>query len=458
MVRRPPPAELGVHDLVGIGFGPSNIALAIAIEEHNATVPAAAALRCIFLEKQPSFSWHRGMLLDGATMQVSYLKDLVTLRNPASDYSFLSYLHCQDRLIDFVNHKTMYPLRHEFHDYLEWAAGRLANLVEYGTEVIGLRPVLRGGEVAYVDVVSRPSGSDESGALVVRRARNVVLAAGLAPYVPDDYTLDERIWHNNELLFHIERMPALSHGRFVVLGAGQSAAEVTEYLHTNYPTAEVCTVFSRYGFTPADSSPFVNQIFDPAAVDDFFAASPDVRRMLIDYHRGTNYSAVDGDLIDSLYRRVYQERVRGPQRLRILRTSRVVTHERLADGVRLTVESHTTGERQVLDADILVLATGYRPRDPRVLLDGLGDVCALDTEGRPRVNRDYSVVTTASTTAGIYIPGATEYSHGISSTLLSNVAVRAGEILSSILARDPETGLSGDPVVPRPATKPAWVA
>ena len=33
------------------------------------------------------------MLLEDATMQVSFLKDLVTLRNPASEYGFLSYLH-----------------------------------------------------------------------------------------------------------------------------------------------------------------------------------------------------------------------------------------------------------------------------------------------------------------------------------------------------------------------------
>ncbi len=49
------------------------------------------------------------------------------------------------------------------------------------------------------------------------------------------------------------------------------------------------------------------------------------------------------------------------------------------------------------------------------------------------MRRDYRVITSAGTTAGIYIPGATEYAHGISSTLLSNVAVRAGELLRSTL-------------------------
>ncbi|WP_131769157.1 lysine N(6)-hydroxylase/L-ornithine N(5)-oxygenase family protein [Candidatus Protofrankia californiensis] len=423
--------ELGVHDMVGIGFGPSNLALAIAVEEHNAQVAPSAALRVTFLERQERFGWHRGMLLDGATMQVSYLKDLVTLRNPASDFSFVSYLHGQDRLVDFINHKTMFPLRHEFHDYLEWAASRLDHLVEYGSEVIDLRPVTRGSEIAFIDVVSRRGGDPER--TEVRRARNVVIAAGLEPRTPDGIEITERIWHNHDLLDRVNAMPSTPRGRFLVVGAGQSAAEVTEYLHSNFPRAAVHTVFARYGFSPADDSSFANQIFDPTAVDDFFHASDEVRAMLLDYHRGTNYSVVDTDLIDELYRRVYQEKVRGVERLHMVRASRVTGLEDIPDGVRATIEFLPTGRRQTLDADVVVLATGYRSRDPWRLLGGMAAVYNADDAGRLRVRRDYRVITSAGTTAGIYIPGATEYAHGISSTLLSNVAVRAGELLRSTL-------------------------
>lgn len=81
-----------IHDLIGIGFGPSNVAMAIALSEHNARVGAEEAVTAHFFEQQPCFGWHRGMLIDDATMQVSFLKDLVTLRNPASEFSFLCYL------------------------------------------------------------------------------------------------------------------------------------------------------------------------------------------------------------------------------------------------------------------------------------------------------------------------------------------------------------------------------
>src|ERR1041385_4771506 len=122
-----------IYDLVGVGFGPANLALAIAVAEHNAR-PDGTPLRGLFLERQVRFGWHRGMLIDNATMQVSFLKDLATMRNPTSSFSFLSYLHSKGRLVDFINHKNLFPLRIEFHDYFEWAAAKVDDVVSYGTE------------------------------------------------------------------------------------------------------------------------------------------------------------------------------------------------------------------------------------------------------------------------------------------------------------------------------------
>ncbi|EIV91076.1 lysine N(6)-hydroxylase/L-ornithine N(5)-oxygenase family protein [Frankia sp. QA3] len=432
MARRPASADIGILDIVGVGFGPSNLALAIAAREYNASVSPAAALRVSFLERQPHFGWHRGMLLEGATMQVCYLKDLVTLRNPASDFSYVSFLHEQDRLVDFINHKTMFPLRQEFHDYLEWAAHRVGDVVEYDTRVVELRPVLVDGEIALIDVVGVRGDTGET---VVRRARNVVIAVGLEPSLPPGIELGERVWHNHDLLSRVADMPTAVRHRFVVVGAGQSAAEVTEFLHTRYPRAEVMAVFARYGYSPADNSAFANQIFDPAAVDDFYAAPPPVKEMLNAYHRSTNYSVVDIDLIDELYRRVYQEKVHGRERLRIMRASRLVDLRRLDDGVAADVEFMPTGQRETIEADVIVFATGYRSRDTRQILGAMAEHCLDDPAGRPLLGRDYRLMTGPNSSADLYVLGATEHSHGISSTLLSNVAVRAGELLRSVAGR-----------------------
>ncbi|WP_409180140.1 lysine N(6)-hydroxylase/L-ornithine N(5)-oxygenase family protein [Amycolatopsis sp. VS8301801F10] len=417
-----------VYDVVGVGFGPSNLALAIALAEHNAG--PGETVTAHFLERQPRFGWHRGMLIDTATMQVSFLKDLVTMRNPASAFTFLNYLHEKGRLVDFINHKTLFPLRVEFHDYFEWAAAKVDDLVSYGSEVVSVEPVRDGGEIAFFDVRAEVDGE-----IAELRARNLVLGTGLRAKLPDGVVAGERIWHNSELLHRVESLRGTDARRFVVIGAGQSAAEVAALLHDEFPRAEVCAVFARYGYSPADDSAFANRIFDPEAVDSFYAASEPVKERLMRYHGATNYSAVDLDLIDELYRRRYQEKVLGVERLRLFNVSRPVEVADQGTHVRATVESLATGERSVLDADAVVYATGYLPADPTALLGDLASQCRRDGEGRLKVERDYRITTDPAVRGGLYLQGGTEHTHGITSSLLSNTAVRVGEILQSIVDR-----------------------
>ncbi|MER7009369.1 lysine N(6)-hydroxylase/L-ornithine N(5)-oxygenase family protein, partial [Dactylosporangium sp. NPDC000555] len=420
-----------VYDLVGVGFGPSNLALAIAVHERNAEVGDASAAGAVFLERQPGFGWHRGMLIEDATMQVSFLKDLVTLRNPQSSFSFLCYLRERGRLIDFVNHKSLFPLRVEFHDYLEWAATRVDAMVRYGHEVTRVVPVISDDVVEAFDVEAR----DGTGAVTVLRTRNVVLAGGLSPALPPGVTPSARVWHSRDLLTNAERLAGADPSRFVVVGAGQSAAEVTAFLHERFPAAEVCGVLSRYGYSPADDSPFANRIFDPGAVDEFFDASAQVKAMLLAYHGNTNYSVVDTDLIEALYRRVYQEKVLGRERLRLLNVTRLVAAADEGERVAVTLEAMLTGERTVLSADVLVCATGYHPADPFPLLGDFAERCERDEHGLARVDRDYRLRTDGGVRAGVYLQGGTEHTHGLSSSLLSNTATRCAEILQSALAR-----------------------
>ncbi len=437
------PTDIPVYDLVGIGFGPSNLALAIAVEEHNARcADRQDRVSALFLERQEDFGWHRGMLFDDATMQVSFLKDLVTMRNPASDFSFVSYLHAQGRLSDFINYKTMYPLRVEFHDYFRWAADRMREVVRYGHTVTDVTPV-PGGD--FVDVLA----ATPEGVRTVR-ARNVSVAVGLESSLPPGVEPGERVWHNLDIRHRAAAFEVAQPRRFLVVGAGQSAAESVGFLHSRYPTAEICSVFFRYGYSPADDSNYANRIFDPEAVDVYFDAPADVKRMLFDYHRNTNYSVVDGDLIQDLYRRQYAEQVLGRPRLRMLNASRIAELIPGPAGVHAVVEHLPTGEREPMDADAIVFATGYRPVDATRLLGAAGALCLRDEENLLRVGRDYRVATDDRLRAGLYLQGGTEHAHGITATLLSAVAVRSGEIVASIAAavaeRPPAPPAAGRPL------------
>ncbi|MDX1892204.1 lysine N(6)-hydroxylase/L-ornithine N(5)-oxygenase family protein [Mycolicibacterium sp. 050158] len=423
-----------VLGVVGIGFGPSNLGLAIAIEEHNETCEPTQVITAEFVEAKPEFSWHGGMLIPGTTMQISFLKDLASQRNVRSRYTFLNYLTDRGRLNDFINYQTFFPTRLEFHDYLEWAAARVSATVHYGSRAVAVRD--DGGWLAVDVAGARPR---------TLRARAVVLAGGLQPQLPAGVVETARQFHNHQLLDKIPRLPSHQHGRFVVVGAGQSAAEVTDYLHTTYPDAEVHGVFAKYGYSPADDSPYANRVFDPAAVDDFYSAEHAVRQRLLDYHRATNYSCVDLPLIEALYAREYAERVAGRRRLFFHGASGVQSATEHPDGVRVSIEHHPTKTIETFDCDAVVYATGFIPMP---LPNILGDLCdpAGYAAGGPGVDRDYRLRTSREISGAIYLQGGTEHTHGLSSSLLSNVAVRCGEIVESI-AREAEFGSASEVAV-----------
>src|SRR5262245_37633705 len=97
-----------IYDTIGIGFGPSNLALAICLEEMGNGSSAC------FFDAQPEPGWQSQMLLEGSDIQNNPLRDLVTPRNPRSHYGFVNYLKQNDRLFEYLNLPTSYPLRREY--------------------------------------------------------------------------------------------------------------------------------------------------------------------------------------------------------------------------------------------------------------------------------------------------------------------------------------------------------
>lgn len=165
-------------DIIGIGFGPANLSLAIALRDAMGDGPPRTSLR--FIERQDRFGWHRAMMLPGADMQISFVKDLVSLRDPTSPFSFLNYLHVKGRLSTFLNLKTFNPSRVEYNDYLAWAADHFSDVVAYGETVEAVRPEIRDGRLAAFVVEAR----DGAGTRRLRRCRHLVVAAGGDPAIP----------------------------------------------------------------------------------------------------------------------------------------------------------------------------------------------------------------------------------------------------------------------------------
>ncbi|WP_373388223.1 lysine N(6)-hydroxylase/L-ornithine N(5)-oxygenase family protein [Pseudomonas alcaligenes] len=408
------------YDVIGLGFGPANLAIAVALEEDRRV--REHGLRYCFLEKKPAFEWHGGMLLDDSRMQISFLKDLATLRNPSSRYTFVNYLHQKRRLEAFINISTFTPSRLEYNDYLSWAASHFAERVHYGEEVIGVEPVLDGGEVSRVKVISRLA----DGRTRARITRNLVVSIGGEPAVPELFrTLrdDGRVIHSAQ---YLERIQGIAEPRRIaVIGSGQSAAEIFSDLCGRYPNAEVSMVMRSQAMRPADDSPFVNEIFDPAYTDVVYGQAPEEREAFIQANAQTNYSVVNLDLIESIYHRLYQQKVTGHAPHSLLTQRSIEAVEAGAEGIRLGLNGPEGREERLFDA--VVLATGYRRDGYKRLLAGLQ---AHLGEG---VGRDYRLCCPPQMSAGIYLQGCCESSHGLSDTLLSVLAIRSQEVVDALL-------------------------
>ncbi|QDY80099.1 lysine N(6)-hydroxylase/L-ornithine N(5)-oxygenase family protein [Streptomyces qinzhouensis] len=431
--------EHETYDVVGIGFGPSNLSLAIALEESRANGPEKE-IDGLFFERQPRFGWHRNMLLPSATMQISFLKDLVTFRNPTSRFSFISYLHASGRLPQFVNNQDFFPTRQEFHQYLEWAQSQVADRISYGSEVLSVR--LPEGTLPEQSDTLLLDVADASGqGRRTVETRNVVISTGLVPSMPEGTERDERVWHSSEFLARYRRTNPAELRRVAVVGAGQSAAEIARFLYDELPHAQVYAVIPSYGYAVADDTPYANQIFDPAAVDDYYFGTEQTREAFWRYHRNTNYSVVDDEVIRDLYRRTYADEVQDVQRLHFLNLTRVTGVKRAGTETRVTLQVGPDSEVRELDFDVLVCATGYKSMEPTELLGDLDRHCLRDESGRYRVERDYRIVTAPEMRCGIYLQGGTEHTHGLTSSLLSNLAIRSGEIAESIVTRRAEQRL-----------------
>ena len=238
------------YDLICIGFGPASLAIAVAL--HDCGINA----RVLFLERQQQFAWHAGMLLPSVRMQISFLKDLATFRDPRSYFTFLNYLKCQNRLEAFTNLSTFLPLREEFNDYLTWAAGHFEDSVRYGSEALSITPSLEDGKlVESWTVAFKDLNTGETDTLP---ARHVIIAMGGKPKLPRPLQkLGLKVVHSSQYLTAVPKLlPSdKSNMRLAVVGGGQSAAEIFDDLTSQFPQAKTSLFTAGSALKPSDDSP-----------------------------------------------------------------------------------------------------------------------------------------------------------------------------------------------------------
>jgi len=417
-----------MFDVVCVGFGPANIALAVALDE---IWPAA---RVKFVEREPAPAWQPAMMLDGADIQNHPVRDLVTPRNPRSRYTFVNYLHEQGRLFKHLNLPVDHPLRKEYARYIQWVAETVPADVDYGRNVTAIRLAGDAAEVRTAD------GGSYLG-------RSVVVAPGRSPYLPAvfDGVPFPRAVHTSRFLPGIADLDRDWAGTLAVVGASQSAIEVLLDLSTRFPAARIVNVMSGYGYRLKDTSPFSEEVYFPEFVDYYYRASEEGKQRLRDQLRPTNYSSADRDVIDALYLRMYEDELDERRRMTLL-GNRLITAARHDDGgVTLDLTERITGAREQLTADRVILATGYRDLGTKgrteqlpPLLREVAEVLRVDPETGLSVGFDYRVEnsTQGAGAPPIYINGLCESTHGLGDAgSFSLLALRSKAIVDSLRQR-----------------------
>ncbi|GAA4710820.1 lysine N6-hydroxylase [Promicromonospora umidemergens] len=418
------------YDLLGIGIGPFGLGLAALAEPLD-------DVEAVFLDQRDGFSWHAGMLIEGTTLQVPFLADLVTMADPTSQYSFLAWLKATGRLYQFYIRESFYPLRAEYDQYCRWVADQLPAL-RWGRQVTSVvRVADPGSPGGYLFEVS----AETPGGVEKYCAKRLVLGTGTQPRLPAHLQgLDGAgpVVHTSD---YLPRRAALAAaGSVTVVGSGQSAAEVYRDLLDGCGTGpgehRVDWVTRSPRFFPMEYTKLTLEMTSPEYTDHYVGL-PIEQRDVLGREQRNLYKGISGDLVDDIYDTLYRKSALGAEvPTTLLSDTEVVAARFDADGAEgageyvLTLRHAQLGRVAEHRTRAIVAATGYAASVPEFLAPGLVN---LDHRGRYAVMRGYTV----DDDRRIHVVGGEEHTHGVTAPDLGFGPWRSSVILADVTGREP---------------------
>ncbi|MGE7434635.1 MULTISPECIES: lysine N(6)-hydroxylase/L-ornithine N(5)-oxygenase family protein [Kitasatospora] len=408
------------YDLLGVGLGPFNLSLAALADQ-------VSGLSSLFCEARAEFSWHPGMLVDGARMQVPFLADLVSLVDPTNPWSFLNYLRQQQRLFPFYFAERFQLTRREYDHYCRWAAERLLNC-RFDTAVTALHWSAE-EELFRVETSAGPF-----------RARNVVLGVGTRPAYPEPFAPlrgNPRIWHSAD---YLAKRHSLAGARDItVVGSGQSGAEVfLDLLRTRGTDGTRLRWLTRTrALAPMEYSKLGLEHFTPDYTRYFHTLAPAVRDRLVQsqwqLHKAASAETL-AEIHDHLYERTIGRPIDADPVEIIPGTAVTETLAGPCGGFELLCRHPDSGTEHTVRTDAVVLATGYRAERPAAL-DPIAELIDWDEQGRYRVDLDHRIATGPRLSGGLYVQNAELHTHGVGTPDLGLGAHRAAVILNAVAGK-----------------------
>jgi lysine N6-hydroxylase len=409
------------YDLIGIGTGPFNLSLAAMLKKTPITHK--------FFERSPSLNWHSEIIFNDSLMQTSFFKDLATSVDPTSEYTFLNYLVSNGLFHTFMNTNRTVVTRREYEIYLQWAASKMEDKINFGHEV---------KEISFKDNTFELK-AESNGKIINANARNICIGTGITPRIPDfaKKLISKNVFHakSRELsLMNLENKNVL------IIGGGQTGIEIfRNALSSKWGKLNSIKLISnRINLQPLDESPFTNEYFTPGYVNCFFKLDQKEKDTIIQGQK----LASDGNtpdyleyLYNDLYRMKYIEK--DTRTIEIMPNRKAHTLDLIDQHYQLSYFNHFTKKEEKTTADIVILCTGFENIIPE-FIKGIAQHLEFDESNRFRFNSDFSLKwkLQSNSSSKVYALNFSRHGHGISEPQTSLMPWRSATIINSILKTD----------------------
>ncbi|MEM6050220.1 lysine N(6)-hydroxylase/L-ornithine N(5)-oxygenase family protein [Erwinia sp. P7711] len=407
-----------VYDFVGIGIGPFNLGLACLSEP-------VAGLNGVFLDQNPGFDWHTGMMLESAHLQTPFMADLVTLADPTSPYSLLNYMKQKGKLYSFYIREDFFLMRKEYNQYCQWACAQLSNL-RWNTRV---------EYVSYDDqqqCYRIKSVDTQTGQAQEWLAHHLVLGTGPVAWMPEcSRPWRDRFTHSSEYLVNKAELQQKS--SITVLGSGQSAAEIYYDLLSDIDSHgyQLNWVTRAPRFYPLEYTKLTLEMTSPEWIDYFHDLPPAKRDALNARHKNL-YKGINSSLINDIYDLMYVKQLDGELNVNLFTHSELKDMRWLSSGeFELSLHQQEQERDFTRRTEGLVMATGYHYRPP-MFIEGISARLRWDEKGRYDVQRNYSI----DYENKVFVQNAELHTHGFVTPDLGMACYRNSVLLRELAGRE----------------------
>ncbi len=409
-----------VYDVIGVGIGPFNLGFA--------ALSNSLPLETLFFDKTPKFDWHRGLMLQGCTLQVPFMADLATPVDPTNPFTYTNFLVKSKKIFQFCIKETFYITRKEYNDYCQWVANQLPQLrFSHEVETIEYNEKQQIYEVSVTNLIERTSK--------IYLTKRIIIGTGTVPNVPDfaEKCTHERVFHSSQYTYrerYIEKGSTIT-----VVGSGQSSAEIFQNLleKSKENSYKLIWITDADRFSPMEDSKFTFELTSPDYLD-FFHSLPEKKRYELIGRQDALYKGINAELIANIYDQIHiMDSYDGKKPdVHILPTTRLTKLKgSKKDGFDLECYHLLEEEKFSFHSDFVIMATGYKYEEPK-FLNNINNRIQRDSKNYFKVDKNFSVDKKGNE---IYVLNSEIASHGILTPDLGMGPHRNATIINHILGK-----------------------